>query len=208
MNRLLTPLALLATVMVVGAGAAKPKFTSVWKTPAAGEVTLAGKKVAALVISNDTDLRVSGEEALVRELGQRGLQGVATYRIAPKEELTDVAKAKGWFERAGVEGVVALRPISSERRTTYTPSTWANPYYGTLWGYYGYGWNNVYIPGSIGHETVVTVETLIFSVPKDTLLWAAVSESEEPKTLAAFMKELVEACVDEMHRQGLARAVK
>jgi CDP-diacylglycerol--glycerol-3-phosphate 3-phosphatidyltransferase len=42
----------------------------------------------------------------------------------------------------------------------------------------------------------------------NTLLWAAVSESEEPKTLAAFMKELVVACVDEMHRQGLARAVK
>jgi hypothetical protein len=206
MTRLLLTLALVAAV--VGAAAAKPKFTSVWKTPAASEVTLAGKKVAALVISNDTDLRVSAEEALVRELGRRGLQGVATYRIAPKEELADVAKARGWFERAGVEGVVALRPISSERRTTYTPGTWANPYYGTLWGYYGYGWNNVYIPGSIGHETVVTVETLIFSVPKDTLLWAAVSESEEPKTLAAFMKELVEACVDQMHRQGLARAVK
>ena len=193
---------------LVAVGAAKPKFLSVWKTPAASEVTLAGKKLAALVITGDNDLRVSGEEALVRELERRGLQGVATYRIAPKEELTSGDKAKPWFERAGVEGVIALRPISRENRTTYTPGTWVNPYYSTFWGYYGYGWGNVYIPGSVGRETVVTVETLVFSVPRDTLLWAAVAESEEPKTMAAYMKELVTACIDQLHEQGLARAVK
>jgi hypothetical protein len=206
MKPTLTTAALLLTLAAVVA--AKPKFLSVWKTPAASEVTLAGKKLAALVITNDNDLRVSGEEALVRELERRGIQGVATYRIAPKEELTSGDKAKGWFERAGVEGVVALRPISSEKRTTYTPGTWVNPYYSTFWGYYGYGWGNVYIPGTVGRETIVTVETLVFSVPRNTLLWAAVAESEEPKTMAAYMKELVTACIDQLHEQGLARAVK
>lgn len=206
MKPTLTTAALLLTLAAVVA--AKPKFLSVWKTPAASEVTLAGKKLAALVITNDNDLRVSGEEALVRELERRGLQGVATYRIAPKEELTSGDKAKGWFERAGVEGVIALRPISSEKRTTYTPGTWVNPYYSTFWGYYGYGWGNVYIPGTVGRETVVTVETLVFSVPRNTLLWAAVAESAEPKTMAAYMKELVTACIDQLHEQGLARAVK
>jgi hypothetical protein len=207
MKRLLTATALLVAAAALGIDA-KPKFLSVWKTPAASEVTLAGKKIAALVISNDNDLRVAGEEALARELGERGFQGVATYRIAPKEELTDAAKARPWFERAGVEGVVALRPVSSEKRTTYTSGTWASPYYGSLWGYYGYGWGNVYIPGVAGRETIVTVETLIFSVPRDTLLWAAVTESEEPKTLAAYMKELVSACVKQLHEQGLARSMK
>jgi hypothetical protein len=198
--------------MIAAMGAAvvvaAPKFTSVWKTPAASDVTLAGKKVAALVMTGDDSLRVSGEEALVRELNARGMQGVATYRIAPKEELSDAAKAKPWFERGNVEGVVALRPIGSEKRTTYTPGTWTNPYYGSFWNYYGYGWGNTYIPGRTDRDTFITVETLIFSVPRDTLLWAAVSETKNPKTLQKFITDLVAESVKELHKQGLAKNVK
>ena len=56
-------------------------------------MTLAGQKVAALVIDKDESLRVAGEEGLARELSDRGLQGVASYRFVPKEELRDVDKA-------------------------------------------------------------------------------------------------------------------
>jgi hypothetical protein len=186
--------------------AADVKFTSTWKSMDAGAVSFAGKKVAALVISKDDSLRVAGEEALARELSARGMQGVATYRIAPKEELQNPDTAKGWFERGNVEGVVAVRPVSSEKRTTYTPGMWTGPYYGSLWGYYGYGWSNVYIPGSIEHETVVVVESTIYSVPKNALLWAAVSETRSPKDLSRFVQDLVKASVKEMQKQGLARS--
>lgn len=190
---------------LVASLAAAPRFTSVWKTPVAREVTFAGKKVAALVITNDDSLRVSGEEALARELTARGMLGVATYRIAPKEELSDPEKAKGWFERGNVDGVVAMRPVSSEKRTSYTPGTWTSPYYGSLWSYYGYGWGSVYVPGRIDRDTVVTVETLIFSVPRNALLWAGVSETRNPKDLATFVADLVKESVKELHKVGLAK---
>jgi hypothetical protein len=191
-----------ATVM------AAPKFTSVWKTPTAREVSFAGKKVAALVISQDESLRVAGEEALARELTNRGLQGVATYRIVPREETKVPDSARGWYERSGVEGVVAIRPVSNEKVTTYTPDTWVNPYYSSLWGYYGYGWGTLYIPGSVSRDTVVVVETTIYSVPRNALLWAAVSETKNPKQLGQFVQDLVGASVKELQRQGLARQVQ
>jgi hypothetical protein len=200
--------ALTVAACLVASVAAAPKFTSVWKAPAASEVSFAGKKVAALVITNDDSLRVSGEEALVRELSARGMQGVATYRIAPKEELSDPDKAKPWFERSNVEGVIALRPVSADKRNTYTPGTWTNPYYGSFWSYYGYGWGSVYIPGRVDRDTVVTVESLIFSVPRNALLWAAVSETKNPKTLPKFVEDLVKESVKELHKQGLAKNVK
>ena len=206
MTRQLPIVLAVAVAAVVTLGAA-PKFTSVWKTPAAREVTFAGKKVAALVFTQDDSLRVAGEEGLARELSSRGMQGVATYRIAPKEVLADANQAKGWFERAGVEGVVAMRPVSSEKVATYTPDTWVNPYYGTLWGYYGYGWGSVYIPGSLREDTVVVVETTIYSVPRDTLLWAAVTETKNPKQLGKFIQDVVTASVKELHKQGLARQI-
>jgi hypothetical protein len=201
------PATLAATVVAVALLSAAPKFTSVWKSPDAGQVSFAGKKVAALVIAQDDSLRVSGEEALVRELTARGLQSVATYRIAPKEELQSADRAKGWFEKANVEGVVAVRPVSKDKRTTYNPGTWMNPYYSTLWGYYGYGWGSMYIPGSVDRDTIIVVETTIYSVPRNQLLWAAVSETKNPKTLQKFVEDLVKESVKELHKQGLARAV-
>ena len=203
----LLPATFAAMVVAVTLASAAPKFTSVWKSPEAGSVSFAGKKVAALVITQDDSLRVSGEEALVRELTARGLQSVATYRIAPKEELQSGDRAKVWFEKANVEGVVAMRPVSSEKRTTYNPGTWTNPYYSTFWGYYGYGWGSLYIPGSVERDTVVVVETTIYSVPRNQLVWAAVSETKNPKTLQRFVEDLVKESVKELQKQGLARSI-
>src|SRR5262245_20364588 len=117
----IVPATLAALVIAVASVSADIAFTSTWKHIDAGTVSFAGKKMAALVISNDDSLRVAGEESLARELNARGLQAVPTYRIAPKEELRKAETARPWLEKAQVEGVVALRPVSIESQTTYMP---------------------------------------------------------------------------------------
>ena len=183
---------------------AGPKFVSTWKAPEAAGTSFAGRKVAALIISDDQNLRVSGEEALVRELAGVGVPGgIASYRIVPREELKDPEKAKAWYERAGAEGVVAMRLVKSDKRTTWSPSTWSAPYYSSLWGYYGYGWGAVYDPGVTRVDTVAVVETLIFSVPNNKLLWAGVTESTNPKDANRIIKDIVTGTVKEMTKAGL-----
>jgi hypothetical protein len=188
---------------IVCISAAGPEFTSTWAAPEARGVRFAGKKVAALVISTDQHLRVSGEEQLVRDLGARGVQGVATYRMAPAEELTSADRARPWFERAGVDGVVALRPVSRTKETSYTPNVWSSTYYSTLWGYYGYGWTTVYSFGDSREDTTIVVETLVYSLPLDKLLWAGVSSATNPKETQAFVSQLVTAAIKEMKKQRL-----
>jgi hypothetical protein len=198
----LTTLAILASVVALSAAI---RFTSTFKSLDAGAVNFVGKKVAALVISNDDSLRVSGEEALVRELKERGMQAVATYRIAPKEELRSAETAKPWFEKAGVEGIVVVRPVSVQSET-YNTGTWVTSNYSTLWGYYGYGWSAVYVPASARSQRVVVVETTIYSVPRNQLLWAAVSETNNSRDLSGFVDELAKEMIKEMQKQGLARS--
>jgi hypothetical protein len=182
------------------------KFTSTWKHIDAGSVSFAGKKVAALVISSNDSLRIAAEESLVRELSVRGMQAVATYRIAPKEELVKPETAKPWFEKANVEGVVALRPVSVESQT-YTSNTWVTPYYSSLWGYYGYGWSTVYVPGGLSRtETRVVVETTIYSLTRNQLLWAAVTETTNARDLPTFIQDLVKRSVEVLQEQGLAKS--
>jgi len=207
MRRSMVLAAAAMAVSVAAVGHADVRFLSTFKSMDAGTVVFVGKKVAAVVMTDDDSLRVSGEEALAAELTARGLEGVPTYRIAPKEELRKSETAKVWFERAGVEGIVVVRPVGAEQRTAYNPGTWVSPYYSTLWGYWGQGWGSMYVPGSSRRETVITVETTIYSVTKNQLLWAAVTETSDPDNLQKFVSELVKESVKQLHEQGLARRI-
>jgi hypothetical protein len=62
----------------------------------------------------------------------------------------------------------------------------------------------MYVPGTVDRDTVVVVETTIYSVPRNTLLWAAVSETKNPKDLQQFIDELVKGCVKQLQERGMA----
>ena len=141
------------------------------------------------------------EEA--RAVAQQFLSVFPTYRIVPKPELETADKAKVWYEKAGVEGVVAVRPVSSDKVRSYTSATWVGSSYSSFWSYYPYAWSGVYIPGSTREDTYVVVEALVFSVPLNKLLWAGASETKNPKQLQQFVKDLVVAATKEMQQEGL-----
>jgi hypothetical protein len=200
-----------AVIIAIALGAtvaAKTKFSSVMQSPEAAKVSFSGKKIAALVIDKDDSLRVSGEESLVNELNARGMRGVASYRIMPKEELRNTDNARGWYEKSDVQGVVALKVVSNDRYKTITPSTWTTAYYQDYWGYYGQSWGAVFTPGSERIDHFVSIETLIYSLPEGHLLWAGVSLTENVKTSAQVIAEVAKEAVKEMNKQGLARHLK
>lgn len=184
------------------------RFLSTWKSPDASTTSFVGKKVATVVITQDDGLRVSGEEALARELEARGIGAVASYRIVPKPELASAERAKPWFDKAAVQGVVAVRPISKDKVREYTPATWTQSYYSSFWNYYGYGYGAYYSPGVDRVDTVVVVETLLFNMASDGLVWASVTETTNPKELQSFVSDLARATIKEMQKQGLAKAQK
>jgi hypothetical protein len=200
-----TPRNLFVTLLVIVTGisvAAAPKFRSVWKAAEVSKLNFAGKKVAALVITDDQSLQMSGEETLAKELSLRQVTGVPTYRIIPREEMKSAETARPWFERAGVQGVVALRPVRHE--ITESPAVIWSPYTNDFWGYYGYGWSGG-ISLSRSREEGIIVETLVFNLAPERLVWAATSETKNPKSLQALITELVGGVVQEMRKMKLVR---
>jgi hypothetical protein len=181
------------------------EFTSQYIAKGIEGQSFAGKKVAALVITDDLALRMSAEEALVRQLNERGVKGVASYKMIPAPELKDKDKAKAWFEKAGVQGVIVLRPVVLEMKVTKYEPQWVTGYYQSFWGYYGYGWSSTYVPGGTTREAIVIVETMAYDVAKDLLLWGAVSDVRDPKNMDAYMKELVRDSAKEMKKAGLIK---
>jgi hypothetical protein len=188
------------------AGCASTRFNSTWKAPDAGPLDFAGRKVAALVVTADQATRLGAEAALARELTQRGVKGVPAHTILPAEEVKDKDKAKARLVQAGVEGAVVMRPVAKDQQITATGGTyWGQPMYGSFWGYYGWGWGAVYDPGYIRTDTVVTVETLIYDVKNDKLVWAGMSETTNPERVDTLIGDLVTEAAKQMRKQGLVR---
>lgn len=67
------------------------------------------------------------------------------------------------------------------------------------------GVGHAYDPGITREDEVVVVETLVFSVPQNKLLWAGVTETTNPKNATQVIKDVVAATVREMEKQGLVR---
>ena len=178
-------------------------FISTWKAPGAAPASFAGRKVAAVLIVDDHGLRVSAEEALANEISARGPAGVPAYRVIPKEELGNKESAKGWFERAGVQGLVVLRLVETEKEKVYSSAVWSSGYYGNAWDYWGHGWATVYPIGKGREETTITVETLVYDLSKGTLLWAGVSRTTDPKNVQSYIKRLSSDVVKRLEKDGL-----
>lgn len=200
-TRPFSSIVLLAATLAGVSVLADAKFTSTWGAAEARTTNFKGKRVATLVVSEDMSLRMSGEEALARELAARGIQGIAAYRAIPAPELKNPDAAKAWFERDGVAGVVALKPVGQDKVKRYTPDIWATPYYSTFWGFYPYSWSTTYVIGSTATDTVVVVESLIYDVATGKLIWAGVSESTNPKSLQKLVADIVKEAAKKIEKQ-------
>jgi hypothetical protein len=112
----------------------------------------------------------------------------------------DTARAHQALREANVEAVIVMRVVDEQQRTTYTPGT---AYYGSTWGYWGHGWGAAYSPGYVTTDQILSVETLIFSVSQNKLVWAGQSETTNPSKIDSFMRELVEVVGKEVRKSGL-----
>lgn len=191
------------------AACASTTFNSTWKAPDAQPLNYAGQKVAAMVMSPNEGSRLGAEGALARELTARGVQGIPAFNLIPPNETRDKDKAKALFTQAGIAGVVVMRAVGQHQEISSSPGGYyGSPYYGSFWGggYYGYGWGGVYDPGYLRTDTIVNVETLVYDMKTDKLVWAGQSKTTNPSSVDAFIKELVAGAAAEMKKQGLIRS--
>jgi hypothetical protein len=189
---------------------ASTTFNSTWKNPEVASVNFQGQKVAAVVISPHESTRLGAEGELARELKRRGVDAIPAYNLIPPNETREKDRAKVLFQQAGIAGAVVMRAVGTEKElsTSGGAGYWAAPYYSSFWaggGYWGYGWGAVYSPTYLRTDTIVNVETLVYDLKADKLVWAGKSQTTNPERVDALIKELVGAAAAEMKKQGLIR---
>ena len=205
MRRRATLVAMAAALLVTTTISADNEFISVWKAPSAKPLDFVGKKVAAVVMVDGLDLQMSAEEALAREISARGPVAVPAYRVIPREEMKSAERAKGWFERAGIQGMVIVKLLGTEKEKVYSSVVYTSAYYANGWDYWGYGWTSVYPIGGARTQTNVTVETLLYDLSSGNPIWAGVIRTTNPKNPQSYMNQLAKDVVKKLKDAKLTK---
>ena len=191
----------LVGMVLLGVGScASTEFKSTWKDPEAGPVELQGKRLATFALTKDEAMARAAEDAMAGALAKQGVNVIPGYQLLSSEDAADKNKLRDKLKEANVDGAVVMRVVGSRQEVNYVPT---GPAYGSFYGYWDYGWAAVGSPGYLTTDRIVSVETLVYSVPKDKLIWAGVSETFEPGKVDKVTKEIVDKATKEMKKDGL-----
>ena len=183
-------------------------FETTYRDPDAKPMQVRGSKVVAAVMVRDVAARKRAEDALAAELTRAGAQGVPMYTIslenAPSPE--GETRTRAAVEAIGAQGLVVMRPVDVNHRSRATETIASNDMYGGYWGgYYGIGWADPWVDKNPDVQTdiVVTVETFVFSLPQNKLVWSGTSETTNPKNAEKLTLQLAQESAAELRRLGL-----
>jgi hypothetical protein len=184
---------------------ATTSFVTTWKAPGAQPVDARGAKVIAVVMAKSAVMRRAGEDQLAYEISARGAQGVAMYRLLPEAEgMDEEGRVRIAIERENAKLLVVMRPVQVKNEVVVDP--YGGPMYGGYWGgYHGYGWGRSYGSVDVRVDTTVSIETLVYSLPQNKLLWGGRSKTTNPENIGQLVAEVAAAAANELEHAGLIK---
>ena len=158
--------------------------------------------VLTICIIKDPTTRQMVEDAMAAR-ARKG-NALPSYGILQEAELRDKELAKKKILQMGFDGAVVMRPLRVEDRVTYVPGSYPSQY-GSFWGYYGWAGSSLYVPDYVYTDKVVQVETTIFSIKDDKLLWTTLSETKNPESARDVVLGIAKEIGKEARKRGLVK---
>ena len=192
------PLSLAGGAVLACAACSSTHITSSWRGPGAGPVRF--EKVAALaLVSNEASRREAEDEMVKRIRHGTAIQG---YTLFQPKELEDPEAVKAKLREGGFDGVLVLRLVGVEKEHSWSANNPPASYY-SFSSYYRMSGPTAYDAGYLEETTVVRVETSIYSVAQDELVWACLSDTTAVDGASALVRSIAIAVADELESEGL-----
>jgi hypothetical protein len=200
------PVTVLLGVLFLSACTSTSTFTTTWKSPDATPLGFKGQKVAAAVVAKDEAKRRLAEDRLAQQISVRGAQGRAMYSLLGGATVGDEQAIRSALDAAGVKGLIVMQPVYVDRDVRVTPA-YEGGGSASLWGSsYGSGFAISYSTpreAQVSEKTVVYVETRVYSLEQNKLVWAGQSKSTDPDTVTELIEQLAGATATELQKAGL-----
>jgi hypothetical protein len=198
---------LLSAGIVVLAGvvaAAAPQLKSSWRNmdPAATPVS----NVIVIGFTKDQAARRLAEDSIAIEIRKNGGRATPSYTLIPDQLPKDASAIKEKVAGGGFDGAVVTRVagVTTEQSWDYLgamPVYYASPW--TYWGYwYPYAWDPFYLQS----DTTVRVETLVYGVKNEVIIWSGLSESINPGSVRTVIRQVAVPVGIELKKRNVIRA--
>ena len=172
------------------------------------------KKILVMGISPDTNVRRIFEDQFVAELRARNVDAVASYRQTQDDGELGEEQVREIMRTTGAGAVVVTRVARVERETVVNPgstrvttfgpvrSNWEGHRHDSFYGLYSSAWTT-HMPPTVHEFDVYTLETNLWSVDGNELVWSGTTESLAPSNVFREIEQLIGLVIDAWVERGL-----
>ncbi len=197
----------LGTVLLVSA-CANTKISQSWVEPDNKKVY---KDLLVIGIGESEQNRRAYESYFVEELAAIGVEAVASYKLIKSDQKIDrdtVAKA---IEGLDIDGVLVTHLLAVDEETIYRPSMdympmYGGGYYGGLYSYYPHVNSYVHRPGYYTTHETYTLETNLYDVNSEELVWSAQTRTFSPESVQEVIVDLTRLLIKDLKDKNLIKA--
>ncbi len=164
-----------------------------WADPSlTPETVKAFKKVLVIAPLNDETSQRIAEDKLVALL--KNVEAVQSYLYLTAED-TEQKQVIQKLKNDGFDGTILIRLKDVEKETTYQPGT-------SYGGWYGYRYAT---PGYYSENTTFMVETNLYSLESEKLLWSGTTSTLNPSKLDKTIDDIFATLRYEWQKKGLIK---
>lgn len=173
--------AFLSLTLVLTACATSTKLVNVWQDPAYAGGPL--KKIIVLGLGGDGATSKTFEDIFAAELKRRGVEAIPGHQLFAPDRQPAREAIEQAAKNVGADGFLVARLVKTDKETQYTPGySPTDPpgvgYFNNFYGYYSAA--VTYSPPVAFQYEVVTVETNLWDVRTDKMVWAGTTQTFAP----------------------------
>ena len=178
------------------------KITSTWREPNK-EISLnkLNKVLVVALFQNETSRRKAEDQMVSYFYGK----GVASYNYLDENISTKNENAiREKIKNDGFDGAVTMRLLDVDKEDVYSRGNISMypSYYRNFSGYYFRNWGYFSDPGYYSTTKTYTVETNVFSIKEDKIIWSGITKTTDPSGVTKMTDEIGKAVFDEMVKEG------
>jgi hypothetical protein len=190
----------LVVFLIVACGPST-KIVKSWRDPSSTISPSPESKIFVIAMVKDESSRRVIEDEIVKRLKVKGVQSYTelTADIIKNQESDALDRL---LKSGQYTDVILMRLSDIEKEVNYTPGT-TTGMYGGYGGYYRYGAGFYSTPGYYSEDKNYTVETTLYSVNPNKLIWAGTTSTVNPTNIQKTVNEIATVVTEQMKKDGL-----
>jgi hypothetical protein len=178
------------------------KITNSWREPGAHLYSGEWNKILVVaLLKNETNRRKVEDELLLYLNGK----GIVSYNYLNEDfNKIDEDKFRNKIKADGFDGAITLRLIDVDKEKVFIPEqqNLYPMYYQNFSGFYPQGWASYTAPGYYSMNKTFIVETVVYSIKEDKIIWSGITESFNPDGVVNMTSEISKLIYKKMLDEG------